>query len=170
MGNQPIRKFWWYSLCHKIRLVIDAKWNFLVVRTFWLLLVSFIVATASQTRCSHPDYAIALPNGYELVRGNDVDIAIIWSKHTNVIGGTIVRYAVVANRYVVGEEDTTEIKLKAPHGFPVGKGGWFLIDTQARTVQIELSESDWREKVLPLNDGKMPKLTVPEGIKESLAR
>ena len=118
--------------------------------------------------CSHPDYSVALPQGYELVRGNDVDIFITSAAHSIVIDGTIVRYAVVVNRYVVGQQDTTEVKRKEPKGFSVGKGGWFLLDTQTRTVQTELSESDWKEKVIQLSAGKIPELTVPEGIRESL--
>ena len=121
-----------------------------------------MIFVAQLNGCSHPDYAIPLPRGYELVRGNDVDVFIASKDQSVVIGGTITGYAVLAERYVVGREDTTEVKRKAPQGFPVGKGGWFVLDTQTRTAQTELSESDWNEKVKQINDGKIPKLRVPD--------
>lgn len=112
--------------------------------------------------CSHPDYAIPLPHGYELVRGNDVDIFISGAGPSVVVHGTITGYAVIAHRFVVGREDTAKMREKNGDSPLVGKGGWFILDTEARTVQTELTETDWKEKVSALAGGKIPELKVPD--------
>ena len=79
-----------------------------------------------------------------------------------MVHGTITGYAVIAHRFVVGREDTAKMREKNGDSPLVGKGGWFILDTEARTVQTELTETDWKEKVSALAGGKIPELKVPD--------
>lgn len=113
-------------------------------RTFMVLMSYLILAGCGK---EHPDYAITLPNGYELVRGNPEQVMIVNSSGTVVVPGLIVKYGTVGD-FVTGRAEVPPLSVEEVRKyFADVKPGYFLLDTRLGTVETGLSEKDWKSRI-----------------------
>jgi hypothetical protein len=107
-----------------------------------------LLAMVSIAGCatSRSDFVVALPNGYQIVRGGKADEPMIRKRGGGaVIPGPVTRYTVVRD-VVVGE---------------TGDKTYFLIDTRSGEISKDLSEADYTERLKASNITSAPELSPP---------
>jgi len=109
--------------------------------------------------CWNNDYAIALPNGYSLVRGNDREIFIANDKGFVLLYGKILSYAAL-NEFVVGEV-TTPDSMADFQKKETAPAGYFIFDTKQNHAVTGLSRQGWESELQKLGK-KTPTLIKPE--------
>jgi hypothetical protein len=95
---------------------------------------------------SRSDFVVALPNGYQIVRGGKSDEPMIVKRSGGtVIPAPVTRYTVVRD-VVVGA---------------TGEKTFFVINTRTSEVGKDLSEADYTERLKALNIAPVPELSPP---------
>jgi hypothetical protein len=91
------------------------------------------------------DYAIGLPNGYELVRFNGAEIGICRPDGHVIVEPHVVSFAVLDERYVVGKAEVP----KPIGGFQADRksAGYFIVDTKGGGVWDSLTADEWRRQL-----------------------
>lgn len=106
----------------------------------------------------HPDYSIALPNGYELARIWKGAHTIANERNFLVVGLSIQKYAVVDS--VVTGYVSDENMADVPEALR-GKVGYFVLDTATGNLEDGLSEDKWRETLKSHGIMSPPPLKAP---------
>jgi hypothetical protein len=110
----------------------------------WGALVALVSITGCAT--SQSDFVVALPNGYQIVRGGKADEPMIRKRSGGtVIPAPVTRYTVVRD-VVVGE---------------TGDKAYFVIDTRSGEIGKDLSEAGYTERLKALNITSAPELSPP---------
>lgn len=122
-----------------------------LVRCFLLIAMSWIACSG--------DYAIELPNGYELVRFNGLETGIVAPGGRLVINPTVREYAVLGD-LVVGNADVPERLEGQPAPFRTA-AGYFVLNTDSGEIADGLTDEAWRAKLAELGIGDEPKLNRP---------
>jgi hypothetical protein len=108
------------------------------------LLLAIVNITGCAT--SRSDFVVALPNGYQIVRGGKSEEPMIVKRSGGtVIPAPVARYTVVRD-VVVGAS---------------GEKTFFVINTRTGEVGKDLSESDYAERLKALNIASAPELSPP---------
>lgn len=95
---------------------------------------------------SRADFVVALPNGYQIVRGGKADEPMIVKRSGGVVvPGPVERYTVLRN-VVVGKVSEQE---------------YFVLDTSTGELGKGLSESAYNERLKSLNISGSPELSPP---------
>jgi hypothetical protein len=102
-----------------------------------------ILTTGCATSASSP-FVVALPNGYQIVRGKTAAPLIVKKSGGVVIPAPVSRYAVVRD-VVVGAGDQT----------------YFVLDTRNGEVSKGLAEAAYNDKLKALNIPASPELSPP---------
>jgi hypothetical protein len=109
---------------------------------------SFTVFTAlTLTGCatsSSSPFVVALPNGYQIVRGKTSEPMIVKKSGGVVIPAPVSRYTVVRD-LVVGAEDQT----------------YFVLNTRTGEVNKGLAEAAYNDKLKSLDIPATPELSPP---------
>lgn len=106
-----------------------------------------LAATISMAGCatSRSDFVVALPNGYQIVRGGKAaEPMIVKKKGGVVVPGPVARYTVVRD-VVVGAQTQ----------------GFFVLDTRTGALSKGLSEADYTARLKALNIAQAPELSPP---------
>ena len=106
----------------------------------------------------HPDYSIALPNGYKLSRIWKGAHTIVNERNFLVVGLTVQKYAVVGN--IVTGYVSDENMADVPETLR-GKTGYFVLDTATANLQDGLGEDKWRNVLELHNITSLPALKTP---------
>ena len=112
-----------------------------------------LLAIVSITGCatSRTDFVVALPNGYQIIRGKTSDPMIVKKNGGTVVPGPVARYTVVRD-VVVG--------VVQPAGTDA-KPAWFVLNTRTGELGTGLSESGYTERLKALNITAAPELSPP---------
>ena len=109
---------------------------------------SFAVFTAltlmSCATSSSSPFVVALPNGYQIVRGKTSEPMIVKRRGGVVIPAPVSKYTVVRD-VVAGAEDQT----------------YFVLDTRTGQVTRGLAEAAYNDKLKSLNLPATPELSPP---------
>jgi hypothetical protein len=112
----------------------------------------------------HSDYAIALGNGYELVRANSHETFVSNREQRVVVPGKVIQYAVVGD-LVVGQVKMPDWDDKgANEMFADVVEGYFLLDTKLQTHSLGLTMPCLRDKLLQRGIKKLPPLHEPRRV------
>jgi hypothetical protein len=126
-------------------------------------LCSLLLATAlgSAAIAANAPFVVALPNGYEIMRKQQGQLAIVKRKGGSVVTAPIATYAVV--RDVVtgvvpapeeGDKGKRAPKSKAPPGY-------FILKTDSGEITQGLSEQDWKDRLKAMGVTILPTLNPP---------
>jgi hypothetical protein len=108
---------------------------------FSLFAATTLLGCATSARSP---FVVALPNGYQIVRGKTSEPMIVKKSGGVVIPAPVSRYAVVRD-VVVGAEDQT----------------YFVLDTRTGAVDKGLAEAAYNDKLKSLNLQASPELSPP---------
>jgi hypothetical protein len=120
--------------------------NFLTIRllragSFAVLVAVAAVGCASTTRSA---FVVALPNGYQIVRGKTSEPMIVKRSGGVVIPAPVSRYTVVRDVVVGATNDT-----------------YFVLNTRTGETSKALSEAAYNDKLQSLNLPAAPELSPP---------
>lgn len=104
----------------------------------------FAAITTFGCASSTSPFVVALPNGYQIVRGKTSEPMIVKKSGGVVIPAPVSRYTVVRD-VVVGAEDQT----------------YFVLDTRTGEVNKGLAEAAYNDKLKSLNIPAAPELSPP---------
>ena len=100
--------------------------------------------------CGEQDYARALPNQYELVRGDKYTVAIMMPdlnrNHPShcepgfAVSAKIVTIGIIDD-IVVGLVEASPSSVMSPSECP----GWFILDTNTDVAELGLSRNEWEQ-------------------------
>lgn len=94
---------------------------------------------------SRPNFVVALPNGYQIIRGGKAAEPMIVKRSGGVVvPGPVDSYTVIRD-VVVGSV----------------KPGFFVLDTRTGQVENALAENAYQEKLKSLNIAPLPELSPP---------
>jgi hypothetical protein len=97
---------------------------------------------------SRSDFVVALPNGYQIIRGKTSEPMIIKKGGHTIVPGPVASYTVVRD-VVVGLVQAGD------------KTRYFVLNTRTGDVGKDLSESDYNERLKALNIPPSPELSPP---------
>jgi hypothetical protein len=140
-----------------------------------------VLAIVSITGCatSRTDFVVALPNGYQIVRGKSSDPMIVKKSGGTVVPGPVASYTVIRDVVVGIVQPASNAKAassarpaadvkpapdgKPPSDKPAGpeKTGYFVLDTRTGELGKDLSESAYNERLESLNIAPSPELSPP---------
>ncbi len=124
-----------------------------------LALVSIAGCAASRS-----DFVVALPNGYQIIRGKTSEPMIIKKGGRTVVPGPVASYTVIRD-VVVGQVQATPADQKPPASGDKpsagDKTGYFVLNTRTGEVGKNLSESEYNERLKALNIPPAPELSPP---------
>jgi hypothetical protein len=135
----------------------------------FLAVVSIMGCATSRT-----DFVVALPNGYQIVRGKSAEPMIVKKSGGTVLPGPVTAYTVVRD-VVVGivqpaasgkptaaSKPASDAK-PAPEEKPTatGKTGYFVLNTRTGELAKDLAESAYTERLKALNIATAPELSPP---------
>ena len=105
-----------------------------------------VLTTISLLGCAttRSPFVVALPNGYQIVRGKTAEPMIVKKSGGVVIPAPVSRYTVIRD-IVVGEEDKM----------------YFVLDTRTGEVSKDLAEAAYNDKLKSLNIAQPPELSPP---------
>lgn len=107
------------------------------------------------------DFAVVLPNGYQIVRGNADEMQIVKNYGRVVVPGPIATY-VVSRGVVTGLVQPSEAApQKAASRSGEAKQGYFVLDTRTGEAAVGLSEADWNARLKALGLPPSPYMTPP---------
>jgi hypothetical protein len=88
------------------------------------------------------DYAIQLPNGFELVRANEHEISISRPDGLVVVPGKIEKYAVIG-KWVTGFAQFADWPNDPARNTEGVQRGYFTVDTETGNVRLGLTKVQW---------------------------
>ena len=128
---------------------------------FGVLLALLSVAGCAASRS---DFVVALPNGYQIIRGKTSEPMIIKKGGRTVVPGPVASYTVIRD-VVVGQVQATPADQKPPASGDKpsagDKTGYFVLNTRTGEVGKNLSESEYNERLKALNIPPAPELSPP---------
>ena len=133
---------------------------------FGILLALVSIAGCATSRS---DFVVALPNGYQIIRGKTSEPMIIKKGGRTVVPGPVASYTVIRD-VVVGlvqpapHDQTSKDQKPAAAGDKPGPGdktGYFVLNTRTGEVAKNLAESDYNERLKGLNIPPSPELSPP---------
>ena len=128
---------------------------------FGVLLALLSVAGCAASRS---DFVVALPNGYQIIRGKTSEPMIIKKGGRTVVPGPVASYTVIRD-VVVGQVQATPADQKPPTSGDKpsagDKTGYFVLNTRTGEVGKNLSESEYNERLKALNIPPAPELSPP---------
>jgi hypothetical protein len=129
-----------------------------------------LLALASVAGCaaSRSDFVVALPNGYQIIRGKTSEPMIIKKGGRTVVPGPVASYTVIRDVVVGLVQATPKDQKPAASGEKStgdksagDKTGYFVLNTRTGEVGKNLSESDYNERLKALNIPPSPELSPP---------
>lgn len=125
-----------------------------------LVLAATLGSAAAVARTA--PFVVALPNGYEIMRKQEGQLAIVKRKGGSIVTAPITRYAVV--RDVVtglvpepeaeGDKARRKRASKAPPGY-------FILKTLTGEITQGLSEQEWKDRLKEMGVTTPPTLNPP---------
>ena len=116
-----------------------------------------LLGIGSMAGCaaSRADFVVALPNGYQIIRGKNEAPMIVKRKGGTVIPGPVARYTVLRDVVVgiVGDDKPAAEGAK--------KTGYFVINTRTGDIAKDLAEDAYTERLKTLNINSAPELSPP---------
>jgi hypothetical protein len=121
--------------------------------------VAAIVAVMTFAGCatSRPDFVVALPNGYQIIRGKSAEPMIVRKSGGVVVPGPVASYTVIRDVVVGVVPPPSTGTAPAPNE----KQGYFVLNTRSGEVDKSLAEGAWNEKLKSLNIPPSPELSPP---------
>jgi hypothetical protein len=107
-------------------------------------------------------FVVALPNGYEIMRKQEGQLAIVKRKGGAVVTGPITTYAVVRD-VVTGVVPAPEAEGDKAPKKRVSKAppGYFILKTETGEMTQGLSEQDWKDRLNAMGVTMLPTLNPP---------
>jgi hypothetical protein len=121
-----------------------------------------LLALVSIAGCatSRSDFVVALPNGYQIIRGKTSEPMIIKKGGRTVVPGPVASYTVIRD-VVVGLVPATQPAAAGDKPGAGDKTGYFVLNTRTGEVGRNLSESEYSERLKALNIPPAPELSPP---------
>jgi hypothetical protein len=130
------------------------------ITRFQVLCSLVLTATlGSAAMAAKAPFVVALPNGYEIMRKQEGQLAIVKRKGGSIVTAPITTYAVVRD-VVTGvvpapqEGDKAKRASKAPPGY-------FILKTDTGEIAQGLSEQDWKDRLKAMGVTILPTLNPP---------
>jgi hypothetical protein len=124
------------------------------------LVLTMLGSTAIAAR--NAPFVVALPNGYEIMRKQENQLAIVKRKSGAVVTGPIKTYAVVRDVVtgVVPEPGNDDGKSRSKR---VSKAppGYFILKTETGEITQGLSEEEWKNSLKEMGVSLLPTLNAP---------
>jgi hypothetical protein len=120
-----------------------------------------LLATLGMTGCATAaaPFVVALPNGYEIMRKQDRQPAVVKRSNGSVVIGPITTYAVVRD-VVTGLVPSPAAADSSKRSSKV-QPGYFILKTDTGEMTQGLSEQDWKDHLKALGVTMMPTLNPP---------
>lgn len=131
-------------------------------RAAWWLPLAAIFSAMAACGAEHPDYAIELANGYELVRANQHEVFISDAMQRVIVPGKVVEYAVVGD-VVVGRVTMPDWPDQdAKSLFDNVVEGYFLLNTASQERALGLTSAGLHEALREVGIQQIPTLVAPK--------
>lgn len=131
--------------------------------TRFQMLCTLVLATlgAAAVAAKAP-FVVALPNGYEIMRKQEGQLAIVKRKGGAVVTAPITTYAVVRDVVtgVVPSPEAEGDKAKAKRASKAPPG-YFILKTETGEITQGLSEQEWKDRLKALGVTLLPTLNPP---------
>lgn len=115
-------------------------------------------ATAFAARIA--PFVVALPNGYEIARQRDGQLAVLKRSNKSVVTAPLGTYAVVRD-VVTGLVPEPESQDAKANGKSRSTAGYFILKTATGELVQGLSEEDWKAQLKALGVTLIPTLNAP---------
>jgi hypothetical protein len=131
---------------------------------FMILVVIGMTNNSLVSGSGWNDYSVLLPNGYKLVRTNDLSIFIF---RPHLAEGTVVEKAAVVPPKIVALNISDDIVFgrteDAPGADDWGRAtpGFFILDTKNHKIQLGLDKDKWLVSLRALGINEEPTLEKP---------
>lgn len=136
--------------------------------TRFQVLSALVLATlGSAAVAAKAPFVVALPNGYEIMRKQEGQLAIVKRKNGAVVTAPITTYAVVRD-VVTGvvpspeaEGEQAQGKAKRKRASSKAPPGYFILKTETGEITQGLSEQEWKDRMNALGVTMLPTLNPP---------
>jgi hypothetical protein len=125
-----------------------------------LVLTATLGSTAAIAR--NAPFVVALPNGYEIMRKQEGQLAIVKRKGGAIVTAPITTYAVVRDVVtgVVPAPEGEGDKAKSKRGSKATPG-YFILKTDTGEITQGLSEQEWKDRLKAMGVTLLPTLNPP---------
>jgi hypothetical protein len=129
-----------------------------LIRVFGFALLATLGMVGCATAAA--PFVVALPNGYEIMRKQDRQPAVVKRSNGSVVIGPITIYAVVRD-VVTGVVPSPPADGGSAKRSSKVQPGYFILKTDTGEITQGLSEQDWKDRLKALGVTMLPTLNPP---------